>query len=37
MNWHLQPEEFDRLPHRYPVIWSKINNEDKKRREVQTK
>jgi len=35
MNWHITPEEFDRLPQRYPVIWRNINMEDKRKRETE--
>jgi len=36
MNWNLSPEEFDRLPQRYLTIWTRINNEEKRKREVNT-
>ena len=35
MNWNLSPKEFDELPHRYPLIWSKINKESHKKRETE--
>jgi len=35
INWHLSPEEFDRLPQRYPMIWRRINMEDKRKRDTQ--
>lgn len=35
MNWHISPEQFDELPHRYPAIWGRLNYEEYKKREVE--